>query len=263
MKTLNTQMASWTHLRHDTVLYAQQSYTADIVCDYPAGFVEPRPEFWGRVKTLADVAAAAISKLPLAGKVTARNLTFDLATVQSNQVTFLTNFSAQASTLESISEKELTQEPLTIEEADFLKNTIEQGWAYSSRRQWNGWYPKLFYQNVFFSVISDVPDCDFWDALVTDVHTDPPDPILQDPGAIIHEGVANVNLLQIAVDNGPDRMVYAGPVLSHYEFELWSGTRLTVADWKARILAGVKPPPPEWTKSYLVPGTIPIPPGNR
>ena len=26
MKTLNTQLASWTQLRHDTVLYAKQSY---------------------------------------------------------------------------------------------------------------------------------------------------------------------------------------------------------------------------------------------
>ena len=28
MKTLNTQLASWTQLRHDTILYAKQSYTA-------------------------------------------------------------------------------------------------------------------------------------------------------------------------------------------------------------------------------------------
>ena len=263
MKTLNTQLASWTQLRHDTVLYAQQSYTANIVCSYPDGFVEPRPEFWGRVKALADVAGTAISYLPLSGKATVRGYTNDLATIQSNQLAFLTNFSAQASTLEEIARKELAQEPLTFEEADFIKNTIEAGWAYSSRRQWNGWFPKLFYQNVFFTTLSDVPDCDFWDALVTDVHTDPPDFFLGDPGAVLHEGVANVNLLLVAVDNGPDRMVYAGPVLSHYEFELPSDTRWTDADWKTRIIAGIKPPQPGWTQSYLVSGTIPIPPGNH
>src|SRR6266487_1562824 len=29
MKTLNTQLASWTHLRHDTILYAKQSYRSE------------------------------------------------------------------------------------------------------------------------------------------------------------------------------------------------------------------------------------------
>src|SRR5205814_2566387 len=47
MKTLNTQLASWAQLRHDTVLYAKQSYTAEVSCYYPAGYVEPVPHFWG------------------------------------------------------------------------------------------------------------------------------------------------------------------------------------------------------------------------
>lgn len=49
---------------------------------------------------------------------------------------------------------------------------------------------------------------------------------------MIHEGVGNVNLLIMAVDNGPDRMVYAGPVFSHYEFEMPLGTRLTDEEWQ-------------------------------
>jgi hypothetical protein len=253
MKTLNTQLGSWTQLRHDTVLYAQQSYTSDIVCSYPAGFVEPRPEFWHQMKALADTAAAAISSLSVS----------NVAFIRDNQVAFLTNFSAQVSTLEGISVKELSQQPLTIEETDFLKNLIELVWAYSNFRQWNGWYPKLFYTPIISSTISDLPDCDLWDALVTDVHSDPPDFMVGDPGAVVHEGVANVNLLLIAVDNGPDRMVYAGPVLSHYEFEMPGLNRLTDEQWKANVLAGLKPLPPPWTRSYLVPGTIPIPSGNR
>ena len=102
-----------------------------------------------------------------------------------------------------------------------------------------------------------------WDALVTDVHTDPRDDVVGDPGAVLHEGNANVNLLLMAIDNGPDRMVYAGPVLSHYEFELTGFDRMTDQQWKANVLDGQKPPQPEWTKSYLVPGTIPIPSGNQ
>ncbi len=36
-KQLQTQLASWAELRHDTVLYAKQSYTAGILCQYPRG----------------------------------------------------------------------------------------------------------------------------------------------------------------------------------------------------------------------------------
>ena len=39
---LNTQLASWTQLRHDNLLYAKQSYTFGYpVCSYPHSFVEP------------------------------------------------------------------------------------------------------------------------------------------------------------------------------------------------------------------------------
>jgi hypothetical protein len=49
MKTLNTQLASWSQLRHDTILYAKQSYTGGDTCLYPTGFVEPRVEYFGNV----------------------------------------------------------------------------------------------------------------------------------------------------------------------------------------------------------------------
>ncbi|MBP7826763.1 MAG: DUF3160 domain-containing protein, partial [Verrucomicrobia bacterium] len=103
-------------------------------------------------------------------------------------------------------------------------------------------------------VSGDNEGSDYWDALVTDVHTDPPDQLTPDPGSILHEGIGNVQMLWIAVDCGPDdRAVYAGPVLSHYEFELRPTTRLTDAEWKDRVRAGLLPPQPEWTRSYLVP----------
>jgi hypothetical protein len=47
-----------------------------------------------------------------------------------------------------------------------------------------------------------------------------------------------VRLLVIAVDNGPDRIVYAGAVVSHYEFEKSGTTRLSDAGWKANLQAG-------------------------
>lgn len=37
-RTLNTQNASWTQLRHDTILYVKQSFTCSTCCEYPAGY---------------------------------------------------------------------------------------------------------------------------------------------------------------------------------------------------------------------------------
>ena len=63
MKTLNTQLASWTQLRHDTILYAKQSYTDFGACVYPTGYVEPRLEFWKRLKQMVADAADRIAAL--------------------------------------------------------------------------------------------------------------------------------------------------------------------------------------------------------
>src|SRR4051812_30692624 len=107
-------------------------------------------------------------------------------------------------------------------------------------------HPSLFY--------SGQRDCDKWDAIVADIHTDPPAPEHGDPGCVLHEGVGNVDLLVMAVDSGQDHMVYAGPVLSHYEFEVPEVARKSDAEWREDVRAGKLPPRPEWTRGYLVPG---------
>jgi len=54
-KSLNTALASWTELRHDTILYAKQSYTP-LKSSLPPlvrGYVEPAPEFYARLLELS------------------------------------------------------------------------------------------------------------------------------------------------------------------------------------------------------------------
>ena len=70
LRVLNAQLASYTELKHDTVLYAKQPYTAMILCEYPAGFVEPVPAFWKQVKEMAASAADALERLPASGSMT-------------------------------------------------------------------------------------------------------------------------------------------------------------------------------------------------
>ncbi len=237
MKSLNTQMASWAQLRHDTVLYVKQSYTGVPACEYPAGYVEPVPHFWARLAKTATLAADLIERTPFPQKA---------QKLQVRQTVFLRDFAKQVAILKGIADKELAETPLSEGEVKFLKELIQAARHGSGSTRYGGWYPGLFYK--------ERPDSGVWDATVADVHTDPPAPIIGDPGCVLHQGVGNVDLLLIAVDSGKDRMVYAGPVLSHYEFEMAGVARKSDAEWRADLRAGKLPPRPEWTRSYLVPG---------
>jgi hypothetical protein len=277
MKTVNTQIASWTQLRHDTVLYAKQSYTAGYACFYPAGYVEPRTEFWKTLEKVATRAATLIETLPYEGGYT--NLVAHTV-IQSNQVSHLRGFADTLGKLGAISEKELAQECFDADDELFIRNLIQEvGWlplGSGGVRKYDGWYPRLFYRGIQFykplyGLVS--PEVNFQenyganaaDRLVTDVHTDVPSPAIQDPGGVLHQGIGSANLLMIAVDSGTNRMVFAGPVLSHYEFEIiGEPKRLTDTEWDDSLqfrigFNGVDPTrvqglaPPPWTSGYLVP----------
>lgn len=256
MRTLNTQLASWTQLRHDTILYAQQSYTSSASCYYPAGFVEPRPTFWERFEKMALLAAELIEKTPFPERLVEQDYGWGakyklpLQNIQPRQIQFLQNFAQQLAILKGIAIKQLAQEELAQEETTFLRDIVEIE-SGSGFKRYNGWYPKLFYNpKVFYIYERQGEDSNKQDAIVADVHTDVPTP--GDPGCVLHQGVGNVDLLMIAVDNGEDKIVYAGPVLSHYEFEMPGVSRKSDSEWLNDIKNGKVPPRPDWTKSYLI-----------
>jgi hypothetical protein len=262
LKTVNTQLASWAQLRHDTVLYAKQSYTGTPACSYPAGFVEPLPHFWDRFRKMAARAADLIAQTPYPDYTEEKRVFegFKDGTerwrtepvkrsgkeLNDRQAAFLRNFAAQLAVLAEISRKEQAQQELTAEETRFLNEVVQLAKHGSGQALHGGWYPGLFYRDRF--------DAAKWDALLADVHTDPPDDLDRDPGCVLHEGVGNVDLLVIAVDSGTDRMVYLGPVLSHYEFEMQGTARRSDQEWQQILKDGKEPPRPEWTKGYLAPG---------
>lgn len=277
MKTLNTQLASWTHLRYTTALYVKESYTPIVLCLYPKGYAEPRPAFWSRIGEMALATKAVLATLPTNGVFNYTHYTNNSlgqprpytvsvsgATMYSNRLALIDRFVTTMETLRSISEKELSKTPFSAADNLFFQHLVE--FDYVGKRTYTGWYPMLFYQpgseivppnpNGDFGSqdTGDEKGSDYWDALVTTVHTDSPDAFVGDPGSILHEAVGNVQMMFIAVDNGPgDLAVYAAPVLSHYEFELGPTTRLTDAEWKTQVTNNIIPPAPDWTKSYLVP----------
>lgn len=278
-KTVETQLASWSQLRHDTVLYAKSSYTGGTICVYPAGFVEPRLEFWSRLRQLASRAADLLEGLRYEGNAvfevpdfgSIRTNQVNMRLVQSAQVAHLKRFAEAAGQLERITVKELRHECLDPAQEAFIRDLIQVTRSSGSGpiRTYSGWYPKLFYRPLRYAQLPEdtfqlIYGGDTLDALVADVHTDVPCPDCGDPGSVLHEGIGYVNFLLIAVQNGIDRFLCAGPVLSHYEFEvIGPPRRLSDEEWQTVLkgtalpdhptIEGFTPPPPLQYKSPLFP----------
>lgn len=262
MKTLNTQMASWTQLRHDTILYAKQSLTPPWLCEYPDGFVEPQVGFWRRLEAMATRTANMIHDLPMDGVVRiSESESYSLGAIRTNQFRFLMNFAGKTAALREIAEQELRQEPLSAVQLRFIDSLMQVGYTnYYAGRVYGGWYPSLYYKHTFRIGNADAEltyplnyGSTKYDALAADVHTDLPDPWSGDPGGILHQGVGKVHLLYIAVESGNRRTIYAGPILSHYEWETPFPIRKADSEWKVDLDTDQCPPHPTWTQSFLIP----------
>lgn len=220
LRQMNTQIASYTQLLHDSTLYDKQAVTWQTSCEYPAGFVDPCPAFWSRMHDMAIRCALLVEQLFASSQV------FD-EQLRAKAKRFFANFAATMKTLQVIAEQQATKDTLlTPEQQHFLKTLMEDGSARS-----RGWYPQLFYE-------SDA-DCNQRDAIVVDVHTDLPSFKQRDPGAVLHWGVGDVNLGYFIVEN----VMYAGPVFSSYEFTRPIDERWSDAQFEANI---DDLPPPRW-----------------
>jgi len=221
-KDINTALGSWTELRHDTILYAKQSYTVLASAMMPReeevkGYVEPNAELYGRL--------ASLSRMTIDG-LTARGLLADEFSDKLNRLhTLLVS-------LKAISEKELTGTTLSTEDYSLIKNiggTLESITTFS--------------QETSDAIESDT---DKKMAVVADVHTD------SNSGQVLEEGVGKpYELLVIAPVEGKLALL-KGAVFSYYEFKHPMSDRLTDEAWQAMLESDKAPQPPEWTKSFRV-----------
>ncbi len=213
-KELNTALASWTELRHDTILYAKQSYTM-VGSAGPmqleekpfVGYVEPVPDFYARLLALTNMTNQGLDEMGV----------FD-----QNSKSRLTNLEGIISRLQAISVKELENEELTAEDYEFIKN----------------------FGGQLEGTIADVEEKARKTTIVADVHTD------GNTRAVLEEGVGYVDMLVVAYKLPDGRILLgAGPVMSHYEFKQPMEARLTDEKWREMLEAN-PPEKPEWTSTY-------------
>jgi hypothetical protein len=220
VKSIQTAAASWAELRHDTILYAKQSYTG-IVCDYPDGYVEPLPDVYGRLAEFASRSSDLLGQLDFGQGW------------QANQVKgFFSRFSEVMLILKGISEKQLAGEPRTPDETAFIKELVVDQ-SMCGGPPFSGWYADLFFEASDTSFM--------FDPTIADVHTDP------NSTEVLHVGTGFAHPMVVLVNNHCGLRSYVGPVSSFYEHREGGFGRLTDEDWKSRMNTDPDPPRPGWT----------------
>lgn len=210
-KELNAALASWTELRHDTILYAKPSYTPIETGLPPAvkGYVEPVPEFYGRLLALTRMTREGLA---------------DFGALSTQGEERLVNLENILSRLIEIANKELTNEVLTEDDYDYIRN----------------------FGSLLEGRVLGVDDKGVSTILVADVHTHAAE------GTVVEEGVGYVELIVVAcpLANG-GAFLAAGPVLSYYEFKHPMNDRLTDEAWCELLASPERPERPAWFQSLL------------
>jgi len=110
-KQLNAALASWTELRHDTILYAKQSYTPrELGVPNISGYVEPVPEFYARLLALTQMTREGLSN-------------FDALSTTAEQR--LVSLEQILSRLIELANKELTGQPLSEADQWYIVDIVE------------------------------------------------------------------------------------------------------------------------------------------
>jgi len=222
-KQLATYLASWTELKHDTVLYAKQAYAAEMggSPEEPPqkddrGYVEPQPLFYARLAALADMTIQGLGQ---------RNLLDD----KSREA--LQRMSALSRSLQTISVKELENAKLSDDEYDIIR-------AYGGDLEhiWND-----VQDNEGQSTL-DTPA-----ALVTDVATNPLG------GEVLQEGTGYIARIYAVVPIDGKPHITQGGVFTHYEFSNAMSDRLTDEVWRNMLNNDSVPKMPAWTDAFITP----------
>ncbi len=209
-------LASWAQLRHDTILYAKQPYMplagamppGAEPLPPPPGYVEAVPEFYGRMLALARMTRSGLEHYQVLDDPGRERLTA-LEEIIEN--------------LLRISRTELRGEPISREDADYIK------WIGSRIKR----------------CIEGIDEEEHKTTIVADVLTD------TNSGLCVEEGVGYVKTMLAAYKLPDGRIAIGmGPVLSTYEFKHPISDRLTDEKWREEILPVKPPAAPEWVRSF-------------
>lgn len=218
LRNLYAALASYTELKHDTVLYANQVMAEcgdDIPYEKYICHVEPDPEFFYSLLKLVELTEKALEKTGV-----------ELETSEG----LLANLEEETGYMASISLKELRGEELSREDFDRLY-------------YFGGWLEWMVFESA--DDPAGNPDWE-WAGLVTDIATDP-------NGRVLQEATGKIFKIFVITQGKEGRPQLAGGgVYSYYEFPWPMDDRLTDSKWRKMLLENSEPPRPEWSGNFII-----------
>ncbi|PID52146.1 MAG: hypothetical protein CR972_03325 [Candidatus Moraniibacteriota bacterium] len=223
-KNLQCAASSWTELKHDTLLYAKQSYAEmggggpeeGEIPPVPKGYVEPNIVFFDRLIGLTKLSTEGLKNAGVLDQgMESRNKEF------IKSLTFFRKIAVAQLQNEQISDKDFER---LRNEAGRLSNILRP-----------------------FFVNETTTENNARSALIADVHTDVPG------GQILYEATGIPNYIYVAVKDTNGVRLTKGLVFSYHEFTHPIGKRLTDEVWRNWVYQEKEKVPQmdEWNKSLV------------
>jgi hypothetical protein len=231
-RMLNTQLASWAHLRHDTLLYAKPSY--DMAgCDYPDAWVDAYPAFFAAIADISELTSASLSSLNIFDmSVETEENSFDGSALEY----YFTRLGEVSLMLKDIADAELQRAALSTAQLEFVNQMLTSE-SECGAPPYSGWYANIIYKLKEENI-------DSFDPTIADVHTS------TNTEQVLHVATGYPNLMVLSVATDCQLRAYAGPVLSYHEVVTNTFERLDDETWKAELKGGQESRP-TWTGSFV------------
>jgi hypothetical protein len=206
-KNLGTVLGSYAELKHDTLLYAKQSY-AELgagspegeIPPVPKGYVEADPVFWAKILSLAKATSKGLEERGYMPEQFAYKYG---------------SFIENVSFFKDLSEKELRNEKISDEDFERLRIV------------------SLGLENIVQPLGGEELELkDRRAGIIADIHTD------AFSGQILYEATGKPLLIYVAINDINGSRLAAGAVFNHYEFAAPLGKRLSDEDWQAVVYEG-------------------------
>ena len=228
-RLLNTQLASWAELRHDTILYVKQSYSGGPACSFPDVLVEPNPAFFDAVIAFAHKGQQAVS-----------NLILPSSALSTSIQAYFPKLAAAATTLKTMAEAQAAGTPFTDDQMMFINQTVSIQYTCGGSIG-SGWYPQLFYRSD--TATDSHPT-------IADVHTAPADEQGNLVGWVLHVGTGYARMMVVTANTCDGPKAYVGLASSYFE-DLTTGLkRLDDAAW-SDILKNGAPSNAPWISDLI------------
>jgi len=255
-KSLNTSLASWTELRHHTILYAKQSMISAEsgeggedhwvwFPEPPRGYVEPNEEFFERLLTTIDLSTSVLQSSGLLEKTVQGNFsTFKEMVLFLKGVVDKENNGIERSAKEYArimrfggELERITLRILLMAHSD--KEPDQHSFEWTDRIEW------------FWSELSAY---DKRIPLVADVHT----AYYMGDHNVLEEAIGWANEIYVAVEEVGTYRLMRGAVFTQFEFLQPAADRLTDEKWQDTLLSGKNiPAAPAWTSIFTSPFPAP------